>query len=178
MAGRHLVLTYSNTYRVVCFDKLDFCASLNNVKCVQEKKNFRFFFGDITNKVNVVQCLQKYNVDVIFHFAAQSHVDFSFSNSFAFTKNNVVGTHVMLECAVERDIKRSIHISTDEMSGDIDFGDADLRENTLLAPTNPYSASEAAAEMYVNAYSKSFRLPAIVIRSNNVYGPHRFPESN
>ena len=174
---RHLVLTYPNAYRIICFDKLDYCGSLNNVQGVQGRKNFVFCYGDITSKSDVMRCLKKYHVDTIFHFAAQSHVDLSFGNSFQFTKNNVEGTHVMLECAVDYGIQRFIHISTDEVNGEVNFGDPDLLENSLLAPTNPYAASKAAAEMYVNAYAKSFKLPVIIIRSNNVYGPHQFPES-
>jgi hypothetical protein len=174
---RHLCLIYPTAYHIVCFDKLDYCASLNNIQCVQGRKNFSFCYGDITNKTEVMRCLKKYQVDTIFHFAAQSHVDLSFGNSFQFTTTNVLGTHVMLECAVDHRIQRFIHISTDEVNGEVNFGDPDLLENSLLAPTNPYAASKAAAEMFVNAYAKSFKLPVIIIRSNNVYGPHQFPES-
>lgn len=173
---RHLCLTYPTAYHIVCFDKLDYCASLNNIQCVQGRKNLSFCYGDITNKTEVLRCLKRYHVDIIFHFAAQSHVDLSFGNSFQFTTTNVLGTHVMLECAVDHGIQRFIHISTDEVNGEVNFGDPDLFENSLLAPTNPYAASKAAAEMFVNAYAKSFKLPVIIIRSNNVYGPHQFPE--
>ena len=174
---RHLCLAYPTAYHVVCFDKLDYCASLNNIQCVQGRKSFSFCYGDITNKTEVMRCLKKYHVDTIFHFAAQSHVDLSFGNSFQFTATNVLGTHVMLECAVDHGVRRFIHISTDEVNGEVNFGDPDLLENSLLAPTNPYAASKAAAEMFVNAYAKSFKLPVMIIRSNNVYGPHQFPES-
>ena len=171
------MLTYPDAYRVICFDKLDYCASLNNTRCLEGRKNFVFCYGDITNQSDVMRCLKKYHIDTIFHFAAQSHVDLSFGNSFQFTKNNVEGTHVMLESAVRFKVQRFIHISTDEVNGEVNFGDPDLLENSLFAPTNPYAASKAAAEMYVNAYAKSFKLPVITIRSNNVYGPHQFPES-
>ena len=164
-------------YRIVCFDKVDYCASLNNIKCLDGLKNFEFCYGDITNGADVQRALRKYHIDTIFHFAAQSHVDLSFGNSFQFTEVNVKGTHVMLECAVKAKINKFIHISTDEVMGEVGFDDEDLLENAVLAPTNPYSASKAAAEMYVNAYAKSFKLPAIIVRSNNVYGPHQFPES-
>jgi len=174
---RHLAIQYPDHYRIVCFDKLDYCASLNNIKCLEGRKNFEFCYGDITNGADVLRALKRYKIDTIFHFAAQSHVDLSFGNSFQFTKTNVEGTHVMLECAVKSHIRRFIHISTDEVMGEVGFGDPDLLENSVLAPTNPYSASKAAAEMYVNAYAKSFKLPVIIVRSNNVYGPHQFPES-
>lgn len=149
---------------------------MNNVKCLEGRRNFEFAYGDITNGADVLRVLKKYRIDTIFHFAAQSHVDLSFGNSFQFTKTNVEGTHIMLECAVKAKVQRFIHISTDEVMGEVGFDDPDLLENSVLAPTNPYSASKAAAEMYVNAYAKSFKLPVIIVRSNNVYGPHQFPE--
>ncbi|RYP51631.1 hypothetical protein DL769_010783 [Monosporascus sp. CRB-8-3] len=107
---------------------------------------------------------------------AQSHVDLSFGNSYGFTHTNVYGTHVMLESAKKVGVKRFIHVSTDEVYGEVKEDDDDLLETSILAPTNPYAASKAAAEMLVNSYMKSFKLPAIIVRSNNVYGPHQFPE--
>ena len=83
----------------------------------------------------------------------------------------------MLECAKSHGINRFIHVSTDEVYGEVEEDGADLRETSTLAPTNPYAASKAAAEMLVNAFWKSFKLPIVIVRSNNVYGPHQFPES-
>jgi dTDP-glucose 4,6-dehydratase len=131
----------------------------------------------VTNPSEVVDCLERYNIDTIFHFAAQSHVDLSFGNSYAFTHTNVYGTHVLLESAKRVGIKRFIHVSTDEVYGEVKDDDDDLLESSILAPTNPYAASKAAAEMLVHSYQKSFKLPAIIVRSNNVYGPHQYPES-
>lgn len=124
-----------------------------------------------------MNCLAAYRIDTIFHFAAQSHVDLSFGNSYRFTETNVCGTHVLLEAAKEVKIRRFIHVSTDEVYGEIHKDVGDVLEEARLAPTNPYSASKAAAEMYVNAYWKSYKLPAIIVRMNNVYGPHQYPES-
>lgn len=121
--------------------------------------------------------MERYKIDTVFHFAAQSHVDLSFGNSYSFTYTNVYGTHVMLESAKKCGIKRFIHISTDEVYGEVMDDDDDLVESSILAPTNPYAASKAAAEMMVHSYQKSFKLPVIIVRSNNVYGPHQFPES-
>ncbi|KAF1842722.1 NAD(P)-binding protein [Cucurbitaria berberidis CBS 394.84] len=172
---RHLVLTYPH-YHVVSFDKLDHCATLNNTRILDSKRNFAFEQGDITSPTDVKRVLRKYKVDTIFHFAAQSHVDLSFGNSYEFTNTNVYGTHVLLERAREHGITRFIHISTDEVYGDVPIGAAELSETSILAPTNPYSASKAAAEMMVLAYRSSFKLPIITVRANNVYGPHQFPE--
>ncbi|KAL8664041.1 MAG: hypothetical protein Q9202_003333 [Teloschistes flavicans] len=172
---RHLVLTYPE-YHIVCFDKLDYCATLNNHHILDSQPNFSFFQGDVASPADVTACLEQYKVDTIFHFAAQSHVDLSFGNSYGFTATNVYGTHVMLECAKAAQIRRFIHISTDEVYGEVDEDSEDLMESSILAPTNPYAASKAAAEMLVNAYWKSFKLPVMIVRSNNVYGPHQYPE--
>ena len=144
---------------------------------LNDKRNFTFYHGDITNPSEVVDCMERHNIDTIFHFAAQSHVDLSFGNSYGFTHTNVYGTHVMLESAKKVGVKRFIHVSTDEVYGEVEDDDEDLLETSILAPTNPYAASKAAADMLVNSYMKSFKLPVIIVRSNNVYGPHQFPES-
>lgn len=159
------------------FDKLDYCSTLNNIKMLEGNKNYTFYHGDITNADHVMDCLVKHNIDTVFHFAAQSHVDLSFGNSYAFTHTNVYGTHVLLESAKTVGIKKFIHISTDEVYGDIPADAEDMLETSILAPTNPYAASKAAAEMLVHSYQKSFKLPIIIVRSNNVYGPHQYPES-
>ncbi|KAL8693437.1 MAG: hypothetical protein Q9218_001747 [Villophora microphyllina] len=172
---RHFVLTYPE-YHIVCFDKLDYCATLNNHSILDSHPNFSFFQGDVASPADVTACIEENKVDTIFHFAAQSHVDLSFGNSYGFTATNVYGTHVMLECAKAAEIRRFIHISTDEVYGEVDEDSEDLMETSILAPTNPYAASKAAAEMLVNAYWKSFKLPVIIVRSNNVYGPHQYPE--
>ncbi|KAF7540187.1 hypothetical protein G7054_g1560 [Neopestalotiopsis clavispora] len=173
---RHLTLTYPHAYNIVSFDKLDYCSSLNNTRMLNNKRNFTFYHGDITKPEEVLDCMERHNIDTIFHFAAQSHVDLSFGNSYGFTHTNVYGTHVMLESAKKLGIRRFIHISTDEVYGEVKDDDDDLLETSILAPTNPYAASKAAAEMLVNSYMKSFKLPVIIVRSNNVYGPHQFPE--
>ncbi|KAK8114319.1 dTDP-D-glucose 4-6-dehydratase [Apiospora kogelbergensis] len=173
---RHLTLTYPHAYNIVSFDKLDYCSSLNNTRMLNDHRNFTFYQGDITNPAEVLACMERHNIDTVFHFAAQSHVDLSFGNSYGFTHTNVYGTHVMLESAKKIGIKRFIHISTDEVYGEVKDDDDDLLETSILAPTNPYAASKAAAEMLVNSYMKSFKLPVIIVRSNNVYGPHQFPE--
>lgn len=175
---RHLTLTYPKAYNIISYDKLDYCASLNNTRSLSACENFTFVHGDITSPEEVNTVLRKYKIDTVFHFAAQSHVDLSFGNSYEFTSTNVYGTHVLLECAKNHGLlKRFIHISTDEVYGEVEEDDDDLVEASILAPTNPYAASKAAAEMMVHSYSKSFKLPVIIVRSNNVYGPHQFPES-
>ncbi|KAL8129822.1 hypothetical protein V2J09_018977 [Rumex salicifolius] len=165
-------------YKIVVLDKLDYCSSLKNLLPSQSSPNFKFVKGDIGSADLVNYLLIAENIDTIMHFAAQTHVDNSFGNSFEFTKNNIYGTHVLLEaCKVTGQIKRFIHVSTDEVYGETDE-DAVVgnHEASQLLPTNPYSATKAGAEMLVMAYGRSYGLPVITTRGNNVYGPNQFPE--
>ncbi|KAB2610892.1 rhamnose biosynthetic enzyme 1 [Pyrus ussuriensis x Pyrus communis] len=165
-------------YKIVVLDKLDYCSNLKNLNPSKSSPNFKFIKGDIGSADLVNFILLTENIDTIMHFAAQTHVDNSFGNSFEFTKNNIYGTHVLLEaCKVTGQIKRFIHVSTDEVYGETDE-DAVVgnHEASQLLPTNPYSATKAGAEMLVMAYGRSYGLPVITTRGNNVYGPNQFPE--
>jgi UDP-glucose 4,6-dehydratase len=115
---RKMVALYPE-YRIVVVDKLDYCGSLNNLAAIKHAPNFKFVHGDITSSDFVRFLLEHLNVDAILHFAAQTHVDNSFGDSFEFTKNNVMGTHVLLEAAKLFKIKRFIHVSTDEVYGEV-----------------------------------------------------------
>lgn len=171
-----MAITYRNSYNIICLDKLDSIASENNIAALRGLPNFHFVKGDITNMRTVLSTLETYNVDCVMHFAASSHVQNSFNDPFTFTHNNVIGTHILLEAVRSYGkIARFVHVSTDEVYGETDGVFA--TESHPLGPTNPYSASKAAAEMYVNAYYKSFDIPVIIVRSNNVYGPCQYPES-
>lgn len=173
---RHLTLKYPE-YAIICFDKLNEVASLANVRCLDPYPNFRFVQGDLTDQAALEQVLAEHDVHCVIHFAAESHVQKSFDDPSRFTLNNVVATQKLLDAVRARgaQIRRFIHISTDEVYGDT-FGDF-VNEEQQFMPTNPYSASKAAAEMYVWGYAKSFNIPALVVRSNNVYGPGQYPES-
>jgi dTDP-glucose 4,6-dehydratase len=167
-------LIKTNQYNVYNLDCLNYCSSLNNI---EEASNpmYKFINGNITNKDLVTNILNTCKIDIIVHFAAQSHVDTSFSNPLAYTVDNVFGTHVLLECAKDYGkISLFVHISTDEVYGDI--GDTKKNETSVLCPTNPYSATKAAAELLVKSYYHSFKIPVIITRSNNVYGPKQYIE--
>ncbi|KAJ6949986.1 hypothetical protein NC651_003841 [Populus alba x Populus x berolinensis] len=165
-------------YKIVVLDKLDYCSNLKNLLPSKSSPNFKFVKGDVGSADLVNFLLITESIDTIMHFAAQTHVDNSFGNSFEFTKNNIYGTHVLLEaCKVTGQIRRFIHVSTDEVYGETDE-DAVVgnHEASQLLPTNPYSATKAGAEMLVMAYGRSYGLPVITTRGNNVYGPNQFPE--
>lgn len=174
---RRLIKDYLD-YKIVALDKLDYCSNLKNLATCRGSPNFKFVKGDIACADLVNHLLIAEDIDTIMHFAAQTHVDNSFGNSFEFTTNNIYGTHVLLEaCKVTKKIKRFIHVSTDEVYGETDMEtDIGNPEASQLLPTNPYSATKAGAEMLVMAYHRSYGLPIITTRGNNVYGPNQYPE--
>lgn len=171
-------LIKSYDYKIVALDKLDYCSSLNNLLPSLSSQNFKFVKGDIACADLVNHLLVSEQIDTIMHFAAQTHVDNSYGNSFEFSKNNIYGTHVLLEaCKLGPRIERFIHVSTNDVYGETDLGtDMGNTESSQLLPTNPYSATKAGAEMLVMAYHRSYGLKTITTRSNNVYGPNQFPE--
>jgi len=172
--------------KVVGLDRLDYCSSRKSLRFALSKPNFKLVVGCVTQRdlVNFLMCNEQ--VDTVLHLAAQTHVDTSFGSSFSYTQSNVYGTHVMLECARAcGTVRRFLHVSTDEVYGEsgVTTSGASIasfhgssESHTTLQPTNPYSATKAAAEMLVKAYSCSYNLPAIITRGNNVYGPQQFPD--
>ena len=165
-------------YNVVVYDRLDYCSCLENLSELNDLPNYKFIKGDIATADLVSYVLREEKIDTILHFAAQTHVDNSFGNSFAFTHSNIYGTHVLLESAkVCKTIKRFVHVSTDEVYGEgEDFETDPMSEEHVLEPTNPYAATKAGAEFLVKSYFRSFKVPCLITRGNNVYGPHQFPE--
>ena len=166
-------------YKIVVVDKLDYCANLNNLRSVAGLMNFKFVKGDIGSADLMTYVMRSEAIDTVMHFAAQTHVDNSFGNSFEFTENNIRGTHVLLETVKTLGtIKRFLHVSTDEVYGESSYenNEANVEAASLLEPTNPYSATKAGAEMLVMAYGRSYNLPYVITRGNNVYGPHQYPE--
>uniref|UniRef100_A0A452ZFS9 NAD(P)-binding domain-containing protein n=1 Tax=Aegilops tauschii subsp. strangulata TaxID=200361 RepID=A0A452ZFS9_AEGTS len=174
--ANRLVRNYPR-YNIVILDRVDYCSSLRNLDPSRGSPNFKFVRGDIASADLVNHLLVTESIDTVMHFAAQTHVDNSFSSSFEFTKNNVYGTHVLLEACKQVKIRRFIHVSTDEVYGETDLNAVvGNHEESRLLPTNPYSATKAGAEMLVMAYARSYNLPVITTRGNNVYGPNQFPE--
>lgn len=171
----YLAVQYPDA-NIVNIDRLDYCSSTKNVQVPDETK-YTFYKGDINNfdLLNII--LKNHNIDTILHLAAQTHVDNSFINSLDFTRDNVLGTHYLLEAArLHLGLKRFVHFSTDEVYGEVDMLHDGCTEKALLNPTNPYAATKAAAEFLCRAYNFSYKLPIIIIRCNNVYGPRQYAE--
>lgn len=173
--GSHIVDEYAENFpqaKIVVLDKMTYAADIRNIQHHISNKNFELIVGDICDLGTCERALK--GADLLIHAAAESHVDNSFGNSLEFSKTNVVGTHCLMETCRKFGTPQIIHVSTDEVYGEVLEGQAD--EETLLRPTNPYSASKAAAEMIINGYRQSFDLPVLMIRANNMFGIRQYPE--
>ncbi|XP_069614148.1 dTDP-D-glucose 4,6-dehydratase isoform X1 [Ranitomeya imitator] len=168
-----LVESHSD-YQVINVDKLDYCASLKNLDAVSSKANYKFLQGDICDSDFIKQLFGTENIDVVLHFAAQTHVDLSFLDSFKFAYVNIIGTHILLNAAYEAGVEKFVYISTDEVYGG--SLDEEFDETSPKRPTNPYASSKAAAESIVLSFWERYKFPVIITRSSNVYGPHQYPE--
>jgi len=164
--------------KIINFDALYYCASKKNInKDIRESNRYVFVEGNLVSEDLLNFVLTTYNIDTVIHFAAQSHVDNSFHNSLQYTKDNILGTHTLLECCRKYGrINKFIHVSTDEVYGESMIGGFKKTEETVLCPTNPYASTKAGAELIAQSYYHSFKMPIIITRGNNVYGPNQYPE--
>jgi len=165
---------------IVNLDAMYYCASETNIcSDVRNSERYHLIKGNLCSYDLVANILVIYQIDTVIHFAAQSHVQNSFDDSLQYTADNVVGTHTLLEaCRKYGKINRFIHISTDEVYGEsmLTENEEKKHEGSVLCPTNPYAATKAAAELIAKSYYHSFKMPIIITRGNNVYGPNQYPE--
>jgi len=182
--GSNFINIFSKKYpnaKIINFDALYYCADENNInEFIRNSDKYRFIHGNLQSYDLLKYIFQSSSITHIIHFAAQSHVQNSFTDSIQYTKDNILGTHNLLEVArlYCPKLERFIHCSTDEVYGEsmLDVNEKHKTEQSVLCPTNPYAASKAAAEMLVTSYNHSFNIPIIVTRGNNVYGPNQYPE--
>ena len=158
---------------VVNYDKLTYAGNLANLESVADNPNYEFVKGDICDAGAVEAAMR--GCDAAIHFAAESHVDRSIYEPAPVIQTNVTGTFILLEVARKVFVSRFVHVSTDEVYGDLAAGTfAD--ENSPLQPSSPYSASKASADLLVRSYVRTYNFPAVITRSSNNYGPYQFPE--
>jgi dTDP-glucose 4,6-dehydratase len=162
-------------YRIVNLDKLTYAGNLENLRQVEADPCHVFLQGDICDSELVAQILERYGVDVIINFAAESHVDRSIMEAVEFTRTNVEGTCALLDAAKRHPLKKFVHISTDEVYGSLGPR-GKFTESTPLHPNSPYAASKASADLLALAYHHTFGLPIVITRCSNNYGPYQFPE--
>lgn len=166
------ILTKYKDYSVVNLDKLTYAGNLKNLSDVERNKNYSFVKGDICDK-NVVERAMK-GCDVVLNFAAESHVDRAIADAGSFIQTDVYGTYVLLQAARKLNVKRFVQISTDEIYGSIEKGS--FTEESPLNPRNPYSASKAGADMTALAFFNTYKMPVIITRTSNNFGPYQYPE--
>ncbi len=159
-------------YKVINLDKLTYAGNKDNLKEIENNSHYTFVHGDICDALLVNKLME--SVDYVVNFAAESHVDRSIISSDSFVRTGIFGIYVLMEAAKKNNIKRFLHISTDEVYGDILKGH--FKEEDRLCPSSPYSASKAAAEMLAHSYLRTHGLPIIITRSSNNYGPYQHPE--
>ncbi len=169
---RH-VLGLSGGHKVVNYDKLTYAGNLANLESVSENSNYSFVRGDICDAGTVENAMK--GCDAVVHFAAESHVDRSIYEPAPVIETNVTGTFILLQVSKKLNIGRFVHISTDEVYGDMAPG-AFADENSPLHPSSPYSASKAGSDLLVRSYVRTYGFPAVITNSSNNYGPYQFPE--
>lgn len=168
---RYILDKYKD-YRIVNLDKITYCGNLENLKDVAKNKNYKFVKGDIADE-KLVNSLAR-DCDVILNFAAETHVDRSIKDPASFVRTNVFGTYTLLEAAKRYGIELFVQISTDEVYGSIEEGS--FKEEDALRPNSPYSATKAAGDLLTRSYYATYKLPVIITRSSNNFGPYQYPE--
>jgi dTDP-glucose 4,6-dehydratase len=167
------VLALGENHSVVNYDKLTYAGNLANLKGIREGLSYKFVKGDICDATALEAAMK--GSDVVVHFAAESHVDRSIYEPAPVIETNITGTFVLLQVARKISIERFVHISTDEVYGDMQAG-AFADEDSQLRPSSPYSASKASSDLLVRSYVRTFEFPALITRSSNNYGAYQFPE--
>lgn len=163
---------------IVCLDALTYAGNLETLEQIENKENFKFVKGDITDRDFIDQLFADEKFDIIVNFAAESHVDRSLEDPGVFLRTNIIGTQVLMDASRKYGVSRYHQVSTDEVYGDLPLDRPDLMftEETPIHTSSPYSASKASADLLVQAYHRTFKLPVTISRCSNNYGPFHFPE--
>ena len=160
---------------IVNLDKLTYAGNLENLKEAEGNKNYQFIKGDICDEKIVEKAMD--GVDIVIHFAAESHVDRSIMEPFDFVRTNVLGTQILLDAALKNKVKKFHHISTDEVYGSLELEDKNkFNERTNYNPRSPYAASKAGSDHLVRVYYHTYNLPITISNCSNNFGPYQFPE--
>ena len=163
---------------ILCIDKLTYAGNMETLASIMDKENFKFFKADIADRDAIYKIFEEEKPDIVVNFAAESHVDRSITDPEIFLRTNIIGTSVMLDACRKYGIKRYHQVSTDEVYGDLPLDRPDLffTEETPIHTSSPYSASKASADLLVQAYARTYKMPCTISRCSNNYGPYHFPE--
>ena len=171
------ILKHYPQYKIYNLDALTYAGDLTKHRHIEHNPHYTFIQANIIDYEMILSLFLQYQFDYVIHFAAESHVDRSIQDPSIFVKTNVVGTQNLLEAARQVGIKKFIHVSTDEVYGELDFDPTTFfTEETPLKPNSPYSASKASSDLLVQAYHHTYGLPMNITRCSNNYGPYQFPE--
>jgi dTDP-glucose 4,6-dehydratase len=171
--GSAFVRLYSSYgSKLIVLDKLTYAGDLKRLKQVRNK--IEFYRSDIADRKRLGDILRRERPDILLNFAAESHVDRSIKDSSPFLRTNISGTQVLLDVVRKFPVDKFVHVSTDEVYGDIERGS--FTENSPIAPSSPYAASKAAADLLIHSYARTYGVPAMIIRPSNNYGPWQYPE--
>lgn len=164
--------------KIICLDALTYAGNMETLEEALKNPHFKFIKGDIADRNAVYELFETEKPDVVINFAAESHVDRSITNPELFLQTNIIGTSVLLDACRKYGIERYHQVSTDEVYGDLPLDRPDLffTEKTPLHTSSPYSASKASADLLVQAYYRTFKVPVTISRCSNNYGPYHFPE--
>lgn len=165
-------------YQIVCLDALTYAGNLSTLEPIMNHSNFKFVKHDIVDRESIRDLFKQEGFDYVVNFAAESHVDRSIEDPGIFLRTNIIGTQVLMDACREYGIVRYHQVSTDEVYGDLPLDRPDLlfTEKTPMNPSSPYSASKASADLLVQAYHRTYKLPVTISRCSNNYGPYHFPE--
>jgi len=163
---------------IICLDKLTYAGNLETLDAAQKNPQFTFIRADIADRDAIYKIFDNFKPDIVVNFAAESHVDRSIEDPELFLRTNIIGTSILLDACKKFGIKRFHQVSTDEVYGDLPIDRPDLffTEKTNLHTSSPYSASKAAADLLVQAYQRTYKIPATISRCSNNYGFYHFPE--
>lgn len=184
--GSNFIRLMRRTYpklELINLDNLSYSGNPDNLRALKNDTYYRFVHGDITDEALVRSLLQENHVQALVHFAAESHVDRSISGPKVFVQTNIIGTHILLDSAMQywtdtlsgEPSFRFVHISTDEIYGTLGE-DGSFFEESPFRPNSPYAATKASADLLVRAYFETYGLPTLIVRPSNNYGPYQFPE--
>lgn len=172
------MLNKYNDYKIICVDVLTYAGNMETLEPVMSNQNFKFIKADISDREAIFKIFEAEQPNIVVNFAAESHVDRSIDNPGLFLQTNIIGTGVLLDASREYGVERYHQVSTDEVYGDLPLDRTDLffTEDTPIHTSSPYSASKASADLLVQSYYRTFKLPVTISRCSNNYGPYHFPE--
>ncbi len=170
------LISLNKKIHIINYDSITYAGNTKNLEDIESSENYTFIRGDIRNKESLLSVFQRFSPDTVINFAAESHVDRSIEEPNIFLETNILGTNNLIVLALEHSVSRFVQISTDEVYGDLTDDEAPFSEVSMIKPSSPYASSKASADLLILSFCRTFRLPAIITRCSNNYGPYQHIE--